>query len=738
MDLEEQKNDSVPRVAWSIKRYDVMTPAKTVKRIVDGVDGGCDAGEMKMILGPSGSGKTSLLSIIAGYLPRANWEGVVLDDGRDAGREPRRSCGLVVQHSLFFWNLTARETLRYQAMLRRPHAPIERQVEELLAELDLTTAADTYCGDEQHKGLSGGERRRLTIAQELLADPGCLLADEPTSGLDAATALLTVATLSRLCKNNAKAVVAVVHQPRSSIFALFDSLLILSGGKTVYYGAPGAPLEAYLNELGLPLPPYENPGDFLLDKVAVSDDVAPVQDVPLERQASVMTATKLALDARRQDRDKLVAAYPNSAGAALAKRQAELTSDSIATPVVARQGSWIFQFRVLLARAFKYKLRDEQVAITQISFGIFFATVLGAVYYDTSKSVESVTNRIGAISFSVLLMAFLAFDVVILFPKERDMYRREARAGLHSASAFFHARCVAEVPAHLIAGLCYASIAYYMMGFQAEARKFLIFLAVIELEIITGTSVLIACGTLAKDFAGANNLATLFICIFMMFDGHYINNNEIPPGKQCDPFPQQLHARRRPLDQGAQLPQPRHLCARPQRVHGPRQPQMRRRRRRGQLPFRERRRRHRLLRLRLRLPRLQLLEARSHRLRLARHRFPRLPEPPPRLICCSARRVPASVALATISDGRLLGMGIFFGGGYGEEALVRGLNRHKRGVVATFVRMRSPRQVEIAAAKVAARRHCAAEAESLEIVLVLRRDLRRDGRVAHGVEDGSS
>lgn len=243
-----------------------------------------------------------------------------------------------------------------------------------------------------------------------------------------------------------------------------------------------------------------------------------------------MTATKLALDARRHNRDKLVAAYPKSTGAALAKHQAELTSDSVATPVVARQGSWIFQFRVLLERAFKYKLRDEQVAITQISFGIFFATVLGAVYYDTSKNVESVTNRIGAISFSVLLMAFIAFDVVILFPKERDMYRREARAGLHSASAFFHARCVAEIPAHLIAGLCYASISYYMMGFQAEPRKFLIFLTMIEMEIFTGTSVLISCGTLAKDFAGANNLATLFICIFMMFDGHYINNNELPPG----------------------------------------------------------------------------------------------------------------------------------------------------------------------------------------------------------------
>lgn len=207
MDLEEQKKECIPRIAWSISKYEVVTPNKTVKRIVDGVDGGCDAGEMKMILGPSGSGKTSLLSIIAGYLPRANWEGVILDDGRDAGREPRRSCGLVVQHSLFFWNLTARETLMYQAMLRRPHQAIERQVEELLSELDLTTAADTYCGDEQHKGLSGGERRRLTIAQELLADPGCLLADEPTSGLDAATALLTVATLSRLSKNNGKAVV---------------------------------------------------------------------------------------------------------------------------------------------------------------------------------------------------------------------------------------------------------------------------------------------------------------------------------------------------------------------------------------------------------------------------------------------------------------------------------------------------------------------------------------------------
>ena len=199
-------------------------------------------------------------------------------------------------------------------------------------------------------------------------------------------------------------------------------------------------------------------------------------------------------------------------------------------PGSAAGSSWLFEFSLLTRRACTYKFRDEMVVVTQIAMALIMAVLLGAIYWDLGLSQASVQNRVGAVSFTMLLMSFIAFDVVLLFPKERDLFRREHAAGLYSCSAFFHARCAAELPGHLAAGAVYATVTYWMMGFQRSGSKFANWLALCEALVLAGTSLLIFCGCVAKDFEGANNLATVAYCLFMMFDGHYINNKSIPEG----------------------------------------------------------------------------------------------------------------------------------------------------------------------------------------------------------------
>ncbi len=154
------------------------------------------------------------------------------------------------------------------------------------------------------------------------------------------------------------------------------------------------------------------------------------------------------------------------------------------------------------------------------------ALLLGAIYFQQGLSQASIQSRVGAISFSMLLMSFIAFDIVLLFPKERDLYTRESQAGLYGASAFFHARCLAELPGHLTAGGTYATIAYWMMGFQSSAMKFAHFFFLCEAVVFAGTSLLIFCGCCARDFEMANNYATVFFCLFMMFDGSGLCGNQ--------------------------------------------------------------------------------------------------------------------------------------------------------------------------------------------------------------------
>jgi ABC-type multidrug transport system ATPase subunit len=163
--------------------------------------------------------------------------------------------------------LTVRETLRFAARLRLPGAMSAEEknarVEEVIEELGLADVADTYIGNPQKRGISGGERKRVTIGIELITNPSMIFLDEPTSGLDSFTAYNIMQTLVQLAKNG-RTIIATIHQPRSNIFELIDQLLVLSAGRIAYYGDAQQSVE-YFAQLGHECPRFTNPADYLLD-----------------------------------------------------------------------------------------------------------------------------------------------------------------------------------------------------------------------------------------------------------------------------------------------------------------------------------------------------------------------------------------------------------------------------------------------------------------------------------------
>ena len=179
----------------------------------------------------------------------------------------------VEQEDALFALSTVRETLMFAAQLRLgPEVPLEekkRAVELVIADLGLVAAADTCVGNEVIRGISGGERKRVAIGMELLHDPKLIFMDEPTSGLDAFQALNVMTTLKHLARDKGRTVVASVHQPRSSIYALVDQLVLLSGGRLMYAGDGGAKCSAHFAALGAPVPRDFNPADHFLDAISV-------------------------------------------------------------------------------------------------------------------------------------------------------------------------------------------------------------------------------------------------------------------------------------------------------------------------------------------------------------------------------------------------------------------------------------------------------------------------------------
>ncbi|KAF0707740.1 hypothetical protein As57867_006531, partial [Aphanomyces stellatus] len=156
------------------------------------------------------------------------------------------------------------ETLRYAAQLSVASTVSaqerELRVQEAIDDMGLRSCEHTIVGDIFRKGLSGGQKRRLSIAIELLSHPTILLLDEPTSGLDSASTHAVITYIAKLAKQN-RTIVCTIHQPSSMVYHMFDNVMILAQGHTAYFGSPHDSL-AHFASLGHPCPQFTNPGEY--------------------------------------------------------------------------------------------------------------------------------------------------------------------------------------------------------------------------------------------------------------------------------------------------------------------------------------------------------------------------------------------------------------------------------------------------------------------------------------------
>ncbi|KAK3408522.1 hypothetical protein EUGRSUZ_J00745 [Eucalyptus grandis] len=236
------------------------------KRLLQGLNGYAEPGRIMAIMGPSGSGKSTLLDSLAGRLSRkVIMTGNVLLDGKKKRLE-YGVAAYVTQEDVLLGTLTVRETIKYSALLRLPTTmskdEVNSIVEGTIIEMGLQDCADRVIGNWHLRGISGGEKKRLSIALEILTRPHLLFLDEPTSGLDSASAFFVVQTLRNIARDG-RTVISSIHQPSSEVFALFDDLYLLSSGETVYFGEAKMAIE-FFSEAGFPCPRKRNPSDHFL------------------------------------------------------------------------------------------------------------------------------------------------------------------------------------------------------------------------------------------------------------------------------------------------------------------------------------------------------------------------------------------------------------------------------------------------------------------------------------------
>eukprot|EP01038_Epipyxis_sp_PR26KG_P005768 gene5768-7964_t len=259
-----------------------------IKTLISDVSGVMGSG-LCAIMGSSGSGKTTFLSAMAMRLDaRMKVKGKMFIDGNRYNKHDLKNCsGYVMQDDLLNANFTVAETLSYTSFLRMPSTTTRQERKDredyVLKLMGIEHCRDVIIGDTRNKGISGGERKRVCVAMELLLKPFLLFLDEPTSGLDSLTALSVMTTMKELAANGV-IVMCTIHQPQSQIFNEFDSLILMKKGRIVYQGQAKASL-VYFESFGYPCPPMTNPADHLIHVLSLSQ----TKIVSQEDQAAAAT-----------------------------------------------------------------------------------------------------------------------------------------------------------------------------------------------------------------------------------------------------------------------------------------------------------------------------------------------------------------------------------------------------------------------------------------------------------------
>lgn len=485
---------------------------------------------MLAVMGSSGAGKTSLLNLLAGRVSTskgAKASGSVFLNGEARNYNKfRKLAAYVLQDDDMFAELTVEEQLTYAALLRLPSSmPREKKlmrVQKIIQELGLGKVKDTMIGSQIVRGISGGERKRVNIGTELVTNPSLLFLDEPTTGLDSFNALNVMTALRQLALNG-RTIISTIHQPRSSIFALFDQLCLLSEGRVMYFG-PAKDAVAYFSALNFKSPSQFNPADFFLDLLSVDPRSA-------EREANTKARVEYLGDRYAAQATPIAIEAPGVPDMEAPPVEEENDSnDKVQLRETMFQTNWFNEFRVLCTRALKLAFRERAANGARLGQVIFFSILLGLIWLNNGRK-ESLPERqslAGVLFFIVINQSFGGvFAVIFGFPLERSVVTRERASNMYRTSSYFLSKTATDLPKTLFFNTLFSIIVYWMVGFKQTAGAFFIFILVIFLTSVLSESLAIAVSIMTGDAQTAAGIIPVFIILALLFGGFFIESGEL-------------------------------------------------------------------------------------------------------------------------------------------------------------------------------------------------------------------
>ncbi|KAK0187368.1 P-loop containing nucleoside triphosphate hydrolase protein [Armillaria mellea] len=413
-------------------------------KILQGITSCFEAGKVNVILGPSGSGKSSLLNLMAQRLQSTLQTtyvagGTMTLNGVPAKPEVMSTlCSYVTQDdSALLPYLTVRETLQFAASLRLPSSI---RADEVMLKMGLKDCRHTLIGNELLKGISGGEKRRVSIAVQVLTEPQVLMLDEPTSGLDAFTAASILDVLAQLAKEG-RTIITTLHQSSSELYKRFGNVLLLAKGGRVAYSGPANEMLDYMSSVGFECPPMMNPSDFALDVVSVDTREAEQEELGRVKVNKLVKAFK-----DRQDSD--------GCASPLSERQMGLSTNF--KGYERKMLSITTALPILLKRGVLAFLRQNSLLLVRIGSTLGLSIGIGLFFSPIGNDYASIQSRVGCIQKTLPLFFIGILQNVAVFPIERDFFYREYDDGVYSVEAFLTSYAALELPFEIVTALIYS------------------------------------------------------------------------------------------------------------------------------------------------------------------------------------------------------------------------------------------------------------------------------------------
>lgn len=441
------------------------------------------------IVGPSGAGKSTLLDILAARTSATSGS-LLLNSSPFNPSSFRKLSSYVPQHDACLPLLTVDETFAFAARLLQPK-PFDTS--SLLAELGLSHLAHTRLAD----GLSGGERRRVSIGLSLLHDPVVLLLDEPTSGLDSTGAFNVMQILKSICVSRHRTIVLSIHQPSFKILSVIDRILLLSKGSVVHHGSL-ASLQSFLHTNGFSVPPQLNALEYSMEILSQLDELEPMNDTT--------------------DEDHSRASSPSQ----------NLTTTLPSRKMIRYRSSRVHEICALYGRFWKIIYRTKQLLLTNTIEALLVGLVLGTIYIDIGFDKEGIEKRFGLFAFTLTFLLSSTTETLPIFIGERPILLRETSSGVYRLSSYIIANTLVFLPYLLAVAIIYSIPVYFLVGLCASWLSFAYFVLVIWLIVLMANSFVLFLSSIAPNYIAGTSLMTVLLAAFFLFSGYFISKDSLP------------------------------------------------------------------------------------------------------------------------------------------------------------------------------------------------------------------